>query len=171
MIERSEFVFEGKVIKAESRLSPDRSKINTFFTFEIAEIIKGSYPADTIELSFLGGTVGDLSLVVSDMHFPESGEAGIYFVENLSRRQVHPFYGWDQGHFLIRRESGGADVVLTRSGRKITAIDSGVSKQEMGLTTGIALGVSINDRREKGLTPGEFKRKLREVLRETGGAQ
>lgn len=171
MIERSELVFEGKVVKAESRLSPDQSKINSYFTFEISEIIKGSYTGNTIQLSFLGGTAGDLFLIVSDMHMPELGERGIYFVESLQRRQVHPFYGWDQGHFLVIRDRDDIERVTTRNGRRVAALDAGLITKAGGLSTGIAVGVlAAGGPSEKSLTPVEFKQKLRDMIRIVAGA-
>ena len=122
MVNASELIFEGQVISEVSRWTPDNTQIRTYVSFQVVEVIKGDHPGGTIELSFQGGTVGDLTLSVSDMHLPQPGEQGIYVVDSLTRRQVHPFYGWDQGRFLLTSGPDGADIVTTWDGRKIIAL-------------------------------------------------
>ena len=166
MIDACEFVFEGRVVEISPRMAPDGSKISTYITFEIIEIIKGNHPGGRIELSFLGGTVGDLTLAISEMHMPELGEKGIYFVESLGRRQVHPFYGWDQGHFLIKTGSDGAERVTTRSRKPVLGLDSGQIRNLNSLSSGVASGVSISDESDRGgITVIQFKQSLRDMMR------
>ncbi len=95
----AELIFEGKVISEETRSF--NGKPFTYFTFQIIEVIKGSYKDPTIEIGFMGGTLGNATMMVSGMHVPKVGERGIYFVENLNVQQVHPLYGWQQGHYLV----------------------------------------------------------------------
>ena len=75
MLQQCQLVFEGTVT-ALSAKENSQKRIHTFVTFEIQEIIKGEYPNDTITLSFLGGTVGDVTLAISDMQIPQFGEHG-----------------------------------------------------------------------------------------------
>ena len=103
VVSQSELVFEGQVLGLESRQLRDGS-IHTFVRFTVRDVIKGSYAGEEIELGFLGGSVGGRTLQVSDMQIPGIGETGIYFVESLTRAQVHPLVGWDQGHFLLIRK-------------------------------------------------------------------
>ena len=111
--QKAEFVFEGRVISKETRPSPMNNRPVTYFTFEIIDIIKGSYSEGTLELGFAGGTLNGLTLSVSDMHMPEIGEKGIYFVESLTMELVHPLYGWHQGHFLVTEDpSDGTEKVV-----------------------------------------------------------
>ena len=109
----SEFIFEGNVVSKEIRPSPISGKPFTYYSFEIIEVIKGNYSNPTIEIGFMGGTLEGRTLTVSDMVKPEVGEQGIYFVESLGRQQVHPFYGWHQGHYLVipHQKSGVKSVV------------------------------------------------------------
>jgi hypothetical protein len=47
------------------------------------------------------------------MQMPETGERGIYFVENLNAQQIHPLCGWQQGHCLVISEKQtGQDMVI-----------------------------------------------------------
>ncbi len=109
----SELIFEGQVISKEPRPSPTDGKPFTYFTFQIIEVIKGSYTGSTVELGFMGGQSGDSTLKMFGMQMPEMGERGIYFVENLSVQQIHPLCGWQQGHCLvISDKQTGQDMVI-----------------------------------------------------------
>ena len=109
----SELIFEGRVISEDTRSSPTSGKPFTYFTFQIIDIIKGSYNNSTIELGYMGGQLGGSTLKVFDMKMPEIGERGIYFVENLSVQQIHPLCGWQQGHCLVVSDKQtGRDMVI-----------------------------------------------------------
>lgn len=101
VVRGAEFIFEGRVMSKETRPSPIDGRPFTYFTFEVIDVIKGSYSGNYIELGFAGGTLGGLTLSVSDMRMPEVEERGVYFVESLTQELIHPFYGWHQGHYLI----------------------------------------------------------------------
>ncbi len=82
----SELIFEGRVVSKETRPSHTDGNPFTYFTFQIIEVIKGSYKNSTIKTGYMGGQSGqsgDSTLKVSGMKMPEIGERGIYFVENL----------------------------------------------------------------------------------------
>lgn len=170
MLQMCQLVFEGKVVSIEAK-EDDRKRIHTFVTFEIQEIIKGEHSNKTITLSFLGGTVGDVTMMVGDMKFPEVGEHGIYFVESLKRTQVNPLYGWSQGHFLVETDETGTERVLSRSRHPVTEVRSNteitVTQVPAGLSTGVARGLTLgHEQGTKGLTLGEFKKALHERLSE-----
>ena len=168
MLNNSEFVFEGRVINVESRMTQDGSSIHTYVVFDIIEIIKGEYPDDQIELSFVGGTVDGLTLSVSDMHIPEVGETGVYFVESLSRTQVHPFYGWSQGHLLIIEDDAGIERVTTQRKQPVMAVGPAIkrSQQQLKLNSGVAAGLVLEKGRDisEGISKPQFVQKLRGML-------
>jgi hypothetical protein len=107
----SELVFEGVVISKHSSISPVTGQPFTYFMFHIQDVIKGTYREQTITLGYLGGPKDDRFLVVSGMKMPEVGESGIYFVESLSRQQVHPLYGWQQWHLQKYVDTDGVTKV------------------------------------------------------------
>ncbi len=174
MLQQCQFVFEGEVLALES-IETGPKQIHTYVTFEIQDIIKGEYPNGIITLRFLGGTVGNITMAISDMKFPQPGERGIYFVESLERMQVHPLYGWSQGHFFVRPDETGTDRVMTSSEQPVTAIIQEISSKQMksidetvpSLSTGVARGVvlKLKDEDQKGLTSDEFKKNLREIMK------
>lgn len=173
MLEHCQLVFEGEVLALES-VETRPKRIHTHVTFGIQDIIKGEYSKNTITLTFLGGTVGKKTMAVSDMKFPQPGERGIYFVESLERKQVHPFYGWSQGHFLVRPDETGTDRVMTSSEEVVTAIIQNISSRQIksidetvsSFTKGVARGIVLKTeaKDQKGLTSDEFKKNLREIM-------
>lgn len=112
VVSGAELIFQGRVLTAEARQQPGEM-IKTWVRFAIIDVVKGNYLGDEIELSFLGGSLGDRQLEVTDMIIPQVGETGFYFVESLLNQQVNPLLGWDQGHFLIVEETNGESVVTT----------------------------------------------------------
>lgn len=167
MLHRSALVFEGRVSNIEVRQSSESQMIYTFVRFEVLEVIHGSYLENTIELRFLGGTLPDgRGLHVSEMRYPEIGEEGIYFVESLERMQVHPLYGWAQGHLLVHRDRRGVRRVTTHDGQPIAdlkpaAEEKPLGKRSSGAAEGLVLGASSAP--ESGLEIGVFKQRLREM--------
>ena len=159
----SQLIFEGKVVGKTSDFNATQTSIHTYVTFRVVDVVKGTYSPTEITLRFLGGTVGEISLNVSDSTLPELGEAGIYFVESLERFQVNPLYGMDQGHFLIL-ESGSQRIMVTRNRRVITGLLSDDQPPAEGLSNGIARGLSLNEAgaSPSGVTVFQFKQAVRQ---------
>ena len=88
MVATSEFVFEGTVVGQEAVRPDGSSNIFTRVTFAVSDVLKGDYDTSTVSLYFMGGTIGSLTLSISDMQIPKNGERGIYFVESFANRQV-----------------------------------------------------------------------------------
>lgn len=170
MLQQSQLVFEGTVTAVRAREN-SKKRIHTHVTFEINDIIKGEYNSNIITLSFLGGTVGNVTMAVSDMRLPQEGEHGIYFVESLDRLQVNPLYGWSQGHFIVERDAAGSERIMTNGRLPITAImdkmqDAQLSSGREGvpaLSQGIARDLVVAQD-NKGLTVDEFKKVLRDRI-------
>jgi hypothetical protein len=164
----SELVFEGRVIAAEVRPGPDGRRIYTYVTLQVLDAIKGQAPGETVQLRFLGGTLGDLTLAVSDMHVPEIGEHGIYCVESLQRPQANPLYGWDQGHYIIRPDiADGQEKVYTRGQQAVTGFVAEASQRAASpFSRGYALGMSVRQdgASTRALTLEQFKQGLRDLL-------
>jgi hypothetical protein len=173
MLQQSQFVFEGTVTAIEARENSQK-RIHTYVTFEIKDIIKGEYHSNIITLRFLGGTVGDVTMTVSDMRLPQEGEHGIYFVESLERFQVNPLYGWSQGHFIVERDATGSERVTTNRRLPITGVMDYMPDEQMtpgkeriqALSKGVVRGLAVAQEKNnnKGLTVDEFKRVLYERM-------
>ena len=162
-VRSSELVFEGRVLNKRAEM--EGGVIKTHVTFEVVGVYKGSYRSRTLDLAFLGGTVNGLTMEVSDMQVPDAGEHGVYFVESLTRQQAHPFYGWDQGHFVVRADPSAQDRVFTHRGKPITAIQA-VSAKPSGLSTGVAAGLVVGEaaRANEALSLRDFKQRINAIL-------
>ncbi|MDO9318155.1 MAG: hypothetical protein Q7V56_08145 [Gammaproteobacteria bacterium] len=145
--EGAELIFEGRVLAVEPRQQPGEM-IKTWVTFAVIDVVKGDFAEDEIELSFLGGRLGDRQLEVTDMAIPEVGETGFYFVEALLEAQVNPLLGWDQGRYLIETQPDGDTVVTTADHDPVLALEvdtpAAANGQPMNiLETGRADGVVV----------------------------
>lgn len=142
----AELIFQGRVLTAEARQQPGEM-IKTWVRFAVVDVVKGDYLGDEIELSFLGGRLGDRQLEVTDMIIPQVGETGFYFVETLLNQQVNPLLGWDQGHFLIVEETNGESVVTTVHHEPLLALEpdssSSVNARPMNILGGSVVGLGI----------------------------
>jgi hypothetical protein len=166
MLQQSQFVFEGTVTAIETQENSQK-RIHSYVTFEITDIIKGEYHSNIITLRFLGGTVDDVTLVVSDMRLPQEGEHGIYFVESLDRFQVNPLYGWSQGHFIVERDGAGSERVMTNRRLPVTGVMDYKSDEPttpgkeriQTLSRGVVRDLVVAQEGEdnKGMTVDEFK--------------
>ena len=115
LIEQSELVFEGRVISSDARWNDTKTLIKTFVTFEVDEVISGDYQLKAIELSFVGGRIGNNNVEAKGLRQPAVGEKGIYFVHSLTQQLVNPLVGWSQGQFLLKKNELGKDIVMTDS--------------------------------------------------------
>ena len=169
MVSTSKFIFEGTVIGREA-IRPDGSNnIFTRVTFAVSDVLKGDNAASTVSLYFMGGTIGELTLSISDMEIPKHGERGIYFVEQIAKRQVHPLYGWNQGRFLILNDRDGHTRIHTAKGKPIRSVGK-IAVPSVAVildgATSAALGVEVAADPTGsgiGLTASEFKQRIRDI--------
>jgi len=159
-LRHSELVFQGRVM-ARRVIDDAGPHPFTRIVFAVEEVIKGDYAAPTLTLDFAGAP--ERGLVVADMDYPEPGEAGIYFVESLRRRQANPLYGWSQGHFRIVVR-GGRPLVVTADGRPVVALTPAAADGRY-LSRGVAKCVRVRRQAwDQGLAPEDFKAVLRNWL-------
>ncbi|WP_457673350.1 hypothetical protein [Thiolapillus sp.] len=161
-------IFEGRVIGTRVEQAPGSRAIHTWVRFEVLDVIKGDYSAPVIELSFLGGTRGDLTVKVSDMQIPAMGEHGIYFVEDTGRRLVNPLVGWAQGHFLVRYDRTlKRQMITTLDGKPVKDIDLSARRSAMAeISHGVARGVITTDTPDRDMIdPAAFKSLIRGVAK------
>lgn len=171
MLDRSELLFEGRVIAQAVHQDRRSGRIYTYVTFEVLDVLKGPSSAPTVRLRYLGGSRHGLTLSVSDLHIPAVGERGIYFVERQRPGQVHPLYGWSQGHLRMVRDPTSLDThVTTSDGRVVYGVDRHGSARRgaSGLSDGVAAGIRAVPRHstEEPLSAEACKARLRELLDE-----
>ena len=169
MLTTAELIFEGRVLASEARWLADGSTIKTFVLFEVQDIVSGDYSDKTLTLSFEGGTVGDDSISIAGINLPTVGEKGIYFVEKLGLSFINPIVGWSQGHFLLKNDGSGKEIVTTQN--EILVIDMDVKSvindetPDSVSTSGIANGIQVSKSgSNSAMTSTNFKQALKQRL-------
>ncbi len=174
LLDDAAVIFEGEVIASEARWNADNTYVSTWVTFRVDDVLKGELSTATITQSFAGGTVGDTTLQVSGMVYPQVGETGIYFIENPERQQVNPIVGWSQGHFKVKTDERGKERVLTENDDPVQGIEdeepvSGSTKSAqddaaLPISTGAAQGLRVGkseDALDTAIDKTDFKNALR----------
>lgn len=169
LVQTSALIFRGRAVAAHSRASVDGRSIVTDVWFEVRDTYKGTAPGGRLRLSFAGGEHEGRAMKVHGLTVPQIGEEGVYFVEQLERPQVNPLFGWDQGHYLVRRDPAGVSRVFTSDGIAVVAADRAESPVEIRLSRGIPAGVTIDRAGAAGAALGLAD--FAATIRSTHGAQ
>jgi hypothetical protein len=106
IVNQAELIFEGEVIERKAFQDASSGIINTYITFKVVEVIKGSAGGGTLELKFAGGEFEGNIVEVSGSVLPALNESGVYFVESATEDMLNPLLGWTQGHFKIATDEG-----------------------------------------------------------------
>lgn len=113
LVGRAEFIFEGTVkdVRAQWVGEGSQRHIMTYVTFDVAENVKGQ-ASKSYTLQMLGGTVGDMTMEVTDTPKFAVGDREILFVENNGRQFV-PLVGIMYGRFHIARDAQTGNEILS----------------------------------------------------------
>src|SRR5215470_18503879 len=98
LVKKAHRIVVGKVSNARTYWSGDRKLILTNYTIQVDENIKGQ-ASKTIEVTTVGGKIGDVELYVSGMPAFENGENAVVFVEQSGAYQT--VVGLGQGKFTV----------------------------------------------------------------------
>jgi hypothetical protein len=98
LVKKASSIVQGKVDRSKTFWSADRKVILTTYTIIVDETIKGT-PARAIELTTIGGTMGDVTLHVAGMPTFQQGENAVVFVEKSGNFST--VVGLAQGHFVV----------------------------------------------------------------------
>src|SRR5215471_17094863 len=98
LVKKANRIVVGKVSNGRTYWSADRKLILTNYTIQIDENIKGQ-ASKTIEVTTVGGKIGDVELYVSGMPAFENGENAVVFVEQSGAYQT--VVGLGQGKFTV----------------------------------------------------------------------
>ena len=108
LVGRAERIFVGRVVDVRSAW--DGAAIRTHVTFRVGQTVKGR-SSILVELTFLGGEVGDTALEVSGMpEFTVGDEHVIFSVEQL--KVASPIVGFWHGQVRVVKDAAGRSRVL-----------------------------------------------------------
>jgi len=100
------------------------------------------------------------------MRPPQPGETGVYFVESLVRRQIHPLLGWTQGHFLVESSTDGIEHMTTVGHKPVVALDDQAAAGSSAVAEGAPLGATVAEKTQDshGLSYPAFREKIEQQL-------
>ena len=159
LVGRAELIFQGTVAKVTSHWTGEGAQrhIVTYVTLTVDEAIKGDAGA-TYTLRLLGGTVGDMTMEVTDAPKFVIGDRDILFVENNGTQFV-PLVGINHGRFRIQRTShADTDVVASDHGDPVSDLAK-LGKEESAKQHEHSAGAS-----EGALRSADFKAAIRSKL-------
>ena len=107
LVRKAGSVVVGKVGASRTYWSADRKIILTTYTIEVEENLKGR-GARSIELTTVGGTIGNVELHVSGMPAFEKDEKAVIFVENTGAFKT--VVGLGQGKFTVMNDEVSNNV-------------------------------------------------------------
>ena len=119
LVSDAEFIFQSNVTGVRSQWIGEggQRQIVTYVTFKVEDAVKGS-PGASYTIRMLGGTVGDITMAISDAPKFQVGDRDILFVEN-NGTQFIPLVGIMHGRFHIERDQSGQEVVTTNEGEPV----------------------------------------------------
>ncbi len=104
---KAHHIVAGKVRNSKTFWSPNGKLILTSYTIDVADNIKGQ-PPRTLELTTIGGKIGDLELHVAGMPSFAKGEEIVVFTEQSAGYEV--VLGATQGKFTVENGEVFNDV-------------------------------------------------------------
>ena len=158
LVAKSDQIVLGEVVAISSELvtkGADRA-IFTRVTLAVRETVAGTAPA-SLTLEFLGGTVGELTLVVDGIPAFAVGHSEILFVQN-NGRQICPLVAMAHGRYRIERDPvTGLDIVTRDNGAALT----NVAQVSASLTRGSLTDTLTRLGGTAPLTPADFIAEIR----------
>ncbi len=97
LIGKASTILQGKVSKAEAHWNKDQTMIYTSVSVSVGSYLKGGTAAGDVTIEVPGGTVGEITLWVSDTPAFEEGQEVILFL----REEAFQIVGWFQGKFTV----------------------------------------------------------------------
>jgi hypothetical protein len=99
MIEKAQSIVHGRVRGRNTQWSSNGKLILTTYTIDVEETIKGPV-SKSVELTSIGGKLGDLTLYVAGMPSFDTGEEAVVFIEKSGGYSV--VVGLSQGKFSVK---------------------------------------------------------------------
>ena len=107
LVTTAQTIIVGTVSDSHTYWTDDGRLILTRHTIEVDETLKG-YPSGTVDVTTVGGTIGDQTLYVSGMPAFGDGERTVLFLESTGRYRT--VVGLGQGKFSIDNDFVSNDV-------------------------------------------------------------
>lgn len=139
LVQQAELIFQGTVtdVKSVSEGEGAQRHISTYVTFQVEDIVKGN-PGKSYTIRMLGGTVGDLTMEITDTPKFHQGDREVLFVEH-NYDQFVPLVGINHGHFRVQRDdASGRDILLNGEGEPVRDLTK-LGREEESITPAEAI--------------------------------
>ena len=123
LVAEADAIVRGRVVDIAARraTAPDGTPvIKTFVTFAVERTLKGAATRE-VTLEFLGGTLGDESLVVTGMPRFELGTSDYLFIER-NGVQFCPLVAVRHGRYRLLRDAAGREFVARDNAVALTDV-------------------------------------------------
>lgn len=109
LVQGSDAIVTGEVVRLESRWNEDRTRIYTFIYLNVSDSLKG-HPGKEIAIRKLGGTVGEMTMKITpDFEF-YSGEKVLVFAKRFANDDLYHVTDWKNGKFTLGEEGAHNQV-------------------------------------------------------------
>lgn len=98
LVKKAHTIVVGRVVNSRTYWNSNRKLIFTSYTIQVDESIKGQ-AAGSLEVTTIGGKIGDVELHVAGMPAFQNGENAVVFVEQSGAFQT--VLGLGQGKFTV----------------------------------------------------------------------
>ncbi len=105
---RSDVIIRGKVREVESRYNEERTKIFTYSTIDVKDVLKGKLPP-IIKVRTFGGRVEDVNMKVPGM--PEFKKDEEVFLFLKKSEDFYHVTGMIQGKYTIEKDESGKEYL------------------------------------------------------------
>ncbi len=125
--DRAESIFAGTVTGITQRVGDTGKMVWTDYAIEVDDLLKGQDRGRTTTLSFAGGTVGELSIGVSDVPHLSVGDRCVFFVAS-GEYLAAPTVGWGQGLYRFREtqvEGTARQLLISLDGEPLQLAENG----------------------------------------------
>lgn len=138
LVARAGTIFVGDVmdVRGEWESTPEGRSIITLVTFRVSDVWKGTVGPVT-QLEFLGGTIGEVSMVVAGMPTFSLGQRDVLFV-GTTARAISPLVGFMHGRMRVERDGSGVERVRTFDGQPLGNIAQIGPQRQAANLAGIA---------------------------------
>jgi hypothetical protein len=122
---RASTILEGQVTDVHGEWNAGNTQIRTVVTVQVSQYYKGDLGQPSLQLRFLGGAVGDMSLAIAGQSNFQLSERVFLFLESNYDVRFLPCVGGDEGSFEITTDGLGADILVgpTQTYDKIAVIN------------------------------------------------
>jgi len=123
MSQRADVIISGKVIEKESNWNSSKTRIYTKTTVQVEEYLKGNNNEKVVEITSLGGEVGDVGELYTHMPKFDDNEELVVFLKIDSQRNEYKVMNGEEGKITVLEDEITKEKV-TRSNIRLKELKS-----------------------------------------------